>query len=183
VGDCEIYEMDSKDYLLEGPDDEEIGGGLDSNMGSINGANGEGRRDSGGRCFASINRSVRRRFCPTDVGAGDRDLRPNHTAQRFTFSEKERMNEYESLDYNVPQSYVYKKYLQEKTVWWYIRKDLSKWLLFCIVGATVGIVSFLLKQTTELIAEGHFKVTGRFSLRLLSAIFPSPTLLNLAPLP
>jgi hypothetical protein len=114
----------------------------------------------GGGVFSSMKRGLRRRFFPGPSEEGDRDLRPGHAAHHFTFSEKERMNEYESLDYNVPHSQIYKKYLQQKTKWWYIRKDLSKWFLFCVVGAAVGFVAFLLKQTTELIAEGHFKVTG-----------------------
>lgn len=118
-----------------------------------------GEGDGGGGIFSSMQRGLRKRFCPGPSEEGDRDLRPGHAAHHFTFSEKERMNEYESLDYNVPHSQIYRKYLQQKTKWWYIRKDLSKWLLFCVVGAAVGFVAFLLKQTTELIAEGHFKVT------------------------
>lgn len=131
---------------------------VDEEDGARDHSNGSSRSDP--KSNGGLLDGLRRRFCPQGSEEGDRDLRPGNAAHHFTFSEREKMNEYESLDYNVPQSQVYRKYLQQKTWWWYVRKDLSKWLLFCVVGAAVGIVAFLLKQTTELIAEGHFKVTG-----------------------
>jgi hypothetical protein len=161
-------EDEFNDSLL---DEERLRGSSERALRRSRGGEGGG---GGGGIFSSMQRGLRKRFCPGPSEEGDRDLRPGHAAHHFTFSEKERMNEYESLDYNVPHSQIYRKYLQQKTKWWYIRKDLSKWLLFCVVGAAVGFVAFLLKQTTELIAEGHFKVTGTYHSLPLSG--PSPSL-------
>nr|CCC54284.1 putative chloride channel protein, fragment [Trypanosoma vivax Y486] len=62
--------------------------------------------------------------------------------------ERQRMDNYESIDYSEPQSTIYKTRMLQ----WKMERRWLKWVVFIIVGITVGLWSVLLFQTLDYLA-------------------------------
>eukprot|EP00667_Euglena_gracilis_P001858 EG_transcript_1859 len=75
-----------------------------------------------------------------------RDFKPVNTAHKWTLQEKERMQEFEGLDYHEAISKVYQHHLERKQPDW---TWFGKWALMGFVALIVGVIAFVLKQSID----------------------------------
>lgn len=84
-----------------------------------------------------------------------RDFQSSKVAHKFVEKEKKRMAGFETLDYQQPQSIVYKQSVER-------RREPSaffSWMLYFLIGICVATVCFLLKQSIEFLSENRLEET------------------------
>ena len=79
-----------------------------------------------------------------------RDFKPAGHVHKWTFQEREKMQEFEGLDYHEAVSKVYLHHLERKKPDWHW---LAKWFLMGAVAVTVGIIAFVLKQSIDSLSK------------------------------
>eukprot|EP01060_Flectonema_neradi_P013416 TRINITY_DN2017_c0_g1_i1.p1 TRINITY_DN2017_c0_g1~~TRINITY_DN2017_c0_g1_i1.p1 ORF type:complete len:551 (+),score=45.31 TRINITY_DN2017_c0_g1_i1:245-1897(+) len=85
-----------------------------------------------------------------------RDFESSNVSHKFTQDELEKMKTFEGLDYYKEENTVYKRHIAtDKEPASYI----SKWLMFLVIGTTVGVLAFLLFQSIAFIAKKRKEAT------------------------
>eukprot|EP01061_Rhynchopus_euleeides_P038116 TRINITY_DN65537_c0_g1_i1.p1 TRINITY_DN65537_c0_g1~~TRINITY_DN65537_c0_g1_i1.p1 ORF type:complete len:845 (+),score=269.62 TRINITY_DN65537_c0_g1_i1:98-2632(+) len=73
------------------------------------------------------------------------------TAAPLSVEQRQKMQQYQSLDYITRYSEVHKKHLAQPSM--RFRAGIMKWVLFFIVGSSVGFLAFIMRQTIDLITS------------------------------
>lgn len=78
--------------------------------------------------------------------------RVNH---RFTFEEKRKLNNFESIDYLAPNSVVYRKWLARQPH----RRSWDRWLMMGSIGSATGLVAYFLHLLITSVADFKYETT------------------------
>eukprot|EP00035_Acanthoeca_spectabilis_P023009 m.447121 g.447121 ORF g.447121 m.447121 type:complete len:875 (+) comp19472_c0_seq1:188-2812(+) len=90
--------------------------------------------------------------------AWGRDFESAKMAHQFTREEQETMKtNFESNNYYPQNSEVYRKQLEKEEQLGQAGDSWTSWALMGIIGATMGMISFFVRQTVDVISEGKYK--------------------------
>jgi H+/Cl- antiporter ClcA len=116
----------------------------------------ERRRTSGFTTFAPTTQSsnaIGAHHNPSKYEHGDVYHPPHHS---FSEVEKQLMNQYESLDYDIVNSELSEKELSNRTYWTVKCDWISKWFIFGLIGACTGTLAAFTALAVEGINEYKF---------------------------
>lgn len=82
----------------------------------------------------------------------------SHKPHIFSAEERKRMDCYESIDYNEPQSLVYKMRMASRDQ----ERRWLKWFMYVAIGVAIGLWSVLLFQTLDFLAETKLDAVQEF---------------------
>ena len=85
-----------------------------------------------------------------------RDFESSNVSHKFTLKEIDKMNTFEGLDYCKEENTVYKRHIAADKE---PASFTSKWIMFMIIGLTVGVIAFLLFQSIGFIAKKRKEAT------------------------
>jgi len=92
----------------------------------------------------------------TEHDHGDVYHPPHHS---FSEVEKQLMNQYESLDYDIVNSELAEKELSDRTYWTVKCDWISKWVIFALIGIMTGTLAAFVAKIVELIQEFKFETS------------------------
>eukprot|EP01060_Flectonema_neradi_P000184 TRINITY_DN1012_c0_g4_i1.p1 TRINITY_DN1012_c0_g4~~TRINITY_DN1012_c0_g4_i1.p1 ORF type:complete len:857 (+),score=87.79 TRINITY_DN1012_c0_g4_i1:57-2573(+) len=80
----------------------------------------------------------------------------NLAHRRFSLQEREKQQQYQSLDYIETYSNVYKKHIRGRRR----GHSMLRWILFMLVGLSCGFIAFMMRQTIDLIIDSRMRYVG-----------------------
>eukprot|EP01063_Lacrimia_lanifica_P032364 TRINITY_DN5518_c0_g1_i1.p1 TRINITY_DN5518_c0_g1~~TRINITY_DN5518_c0_g1_i1.p1 ORF type:complete len:874 (+),score=301.72 TRINITY_DN5518_c0_g1_i1:121-2742(+) len=104
------------------------------------GGQGKGGRRAGRTWFTWLNHKLDAVHEMVDIRSASRHM---------TVEEREALQGYQTLDYVMRYSNVYREHLRTPEV----RDNMQKWALFGLVGAVTGILAFVIRQSIDLLTD------------------------------
>ncbi|EFA85505.1 chloride channel protein [Heterostelium album PN500] len=92
--------------------------------------------------------------------SGITHVRGKHT---FTEQEKEKMSQFESLDFPVIDNQIYRDFHKKSTRLNHILRTFGKWAICFMIGVGVGLIAYIVKQSVEFVQDFKFHSSEKYT--------------------
>lgn len=87
---------------------------------------------------------------------------PLHAGHRASAEAKEKMKQFESLDFHIPDNRIYRDYVAATPNRTLLEKTLGKWIVCMIIGFVVGAMAYGIRWTVELMNDFKYEISQEY---------------------